>query len=36
MAKKIEDKDDMAQKKLENSKIKIVDIIDDEIREEEQ
>jgi hypothetical protein len=26
----------MAQKKLENSKIKIVDIIDDEIREEEQ
>jgi hypothetical protein len=36
VAKKIEDKDDKAQKELENSKIKIIDIIDDKISEEEQ
>jgi hypothetical protein len=36
VAKKIEDKNDKAQKELENSKIKIVHAIDDEISEEEQ
>jgi hypothetical protein len=36
VSKLIEDKDNKAQKELENSKVKIVDIIDDDISEEEQ
>jgi hypothetical protein len=35
-SKRIEDKDNKAQKEVENSKIKIVDNIDDDISEEEQ